>query len=135
MNDYSINFDEGEYADDHERTVNVKGRYNRDNFAANRQFSSVEKTKNALNSGIQLWDVPCIRETYAEDNDTEEDEEDEELEAGGEKSKLLDMLSKMLTDRRATLKDLRKGFVFFMDQEKKDIKRHIAIQRAQKLHS
>ena len=74
MNDYSINFDEEEYADDHERTVNVKGRYNRDNFAANRQFSSVEKTKNALNSGIQLWDVPCIRETYAEDNDTEEDE-------------------------------------------------------------
>ena len=52
MNDYSINFDEEEYADSHERTVNVKGRYNRANFAANRQFSSVEKIKNALNSGI-----------------------------------------------------------------------------------
>ena len=93
MNDYSINFDEEEYADNHERTCNVKGRYNRANFTANRQFSSVEKIKNSLNAGIQLWDVPCIRETYAEDNDTEEDEDDEELESNGESSKLLDMLS------------------------------------------
>ena len=86
----------------------------------------MEKIKSSLNSGIQLWDVPCIRETYTEDNDTEEEDEDDE-ESGGESSKLLDMLSTMLTDRRATLKDLRKGFIFFMDQEKKDIKRHIAI--------
>ena len=136
MNDYSINFDEEEYADNHEHTVNVKGRYNRANFAANSQFSSVDKIKASLNSGTQLWDIPCIRETFIEDNDTqEEDEEDEDAEPSSESSKLLDMLSSMLTDRRATLKDIRKGFIFFIDQEKKDIKRHIAIQRAQKIQS
>jgi len=31
------------------------------------------------------------------------------------------------------MRDLRKGFVFFMDQEKKDIKRHQAIEKAMKL--
>ena len=70
MNDYTINFDEEEYAHNHDYTINVKGRYNKANFEANRQFSSVEKIKESLNSGIQLWDVPCIRETYIEDNDT-----------------------------------------------------------------
>ena len=70
MNDYTINFDEEEYAHNNDYTINVKGRYNKANFEANSQFSSVEKIKESLNSGIQLWDVPCIRETYIEDNDT-----------------------------------------------------------------
>ena len=73
----------------------------------------MDNLKNALNSGIQLWDVPCIRETYTEDNDTaDEDEEDDQIESTVESEKLLDMLSGMLTNRRATLKDLRKGFIF-----------------------
>ena len=121
MNDYSIIFDEEEYAGSHENTVNVTGRFDRTNFAANKQYSSVEKIKTCLNSGIQLWDVPCLRETYIEDNDTEEEEEDEELEESGECTELLDMYSSVLNDGRATLKDLRKGFVFFIDQEKNDI--------------
>ena len=120
MNDYSIIFDEDEYSDNYEHTVNVKGRFNRTNFAANKQYSSVEKIKSCLNSGIQLWDVPCLRETYIEDNDTSE-EEDEELEESGECAELLDMYSSVLNDGRATIKDLRKGFVFFIDQEKNDI--------------
>ena len=95
MNDYSINFDEEEYAHNNDYTINVKGRYNKANYEANSQFSSVEKIKESLNSGIQLWDVPCIRETYIEDNDTQEedDEEDENTEASAESTKLLDMLS------------------------------------------
>jgi len=32
MNDYSICFDEAEYAGDRTRTINVKGRYNKQNF-------------------------------------------------------------------------------------------------------
>ena len=121
MNDYSIIFDEDEYSDNHEHTVNVKGRFNRSNFTANKQYSSVEKVKACLNTGIQLWDVPFVRETFTEDNDTEEEEEDEELESSGECNQILDMFSSVLTDRRATIKDLRKGFVFFIDQEKNDI--------------
>lgn len=83
--------------------------------------------KDALAAGIQLWDVPCIRETYTEDNDTEEDEESSDEEEKKEHSKMLETLSTMLTDRKATMKDFKKGFVFFMDQEKLDLKRHIAV--------
>ena len=75
--------------------------------------------------GIQLWDVPTIREPCTEDNDTEEEEEDEEETKSH--SRELEMLNSMLTDRKATIKDLRKGFSFFMDQEKKDLKRHVAV--------
>ena len=78
MNDYTICFDEADYADDRERTINVKGRYNKDNFESNKQFTSIPRIKDSLQSGMQLWDVPCIREAYNEDNDTEEESEDEE---------------------------------------------------------
>ena len=43
---------------------------------------------------------------------------------------MLDVLSSMLTDRRATMKDLRKGFIFFIDQEKKEIKKLMAMSKA-----
>lgn len=75
--------------------------------------------------------MPCVREAYAEDNDTEEESEDEE--EAKERSLELEMLSSLLTDRKATMKDLRKGFGFFMDAEKKDLKRHIAVQKAHRL--
>ena len=62
---------------------------------------------------MTLWDVPCIREQYIEDNDTEEESEDEEENKTHHRE--LEFLSTMLTDRKATVKDLRKGFCFFMD--------------------
>ena len=125
MNDYSICFDDADWQGDHVKTVNVKGRFNQLNFEANKKFTSIQKIKESLDLGVQLWDVPCIREFYTEDNDTEEESSDEE--EAKEQAKTLDMLSSMLTDRKATLRDLKKGFVFFMDSEKKDIKRHIAV--------
>lgn len=39
----------------------------------------------------------------------------------------------MLKDEKAKMKDLRKGFVFFMEQEKADLKRHAKVMRAAKL--
>ena len=35
MNDYSINFDEDDYENNHEHTINVKGRFNRANYEIN----------------------------------------------------------------------------------------------------
>ena len=128
MNDYSLNFEPGDYEGDEFRTKNVTGRYSRRNYLSNQQFSSVEKIKAALNAGIQLWDVPCIRDHFTEDNDTEDEDSDSEEEQKGD----LDNLNALLTDRRANMKDLKKGFVFFMDQEKKDIKRFIQIEMAHK---
>ena len=78
MNDYSINFDEEQYVNDHVRSKNVKGRYNKANFEANRQFSAIDKIKAALASGIPTWDLPCVRDTFTEDNDTEEENEDDD---------------------------------------------------------
>ena len=82
MNDYSINFHADAYEGDETRTKNVKGRYSKKNYAANKQFEDVIMIKSALNCGIQLWDVPTIREFYDEDNDTSEEESEEEEEKG-----------------------------------------------------
>ena len=120
MNDYSVCFELSEYEGDEARTKNVKGRFSRRNYFSNQQFGSIEKFKAALNAGIQLWDVPCIRDQYTEDNDTEEDSDSKEKQKGD-----LDNFNALLKDRRATMKYLKKGFVFFMDQEKKDIKSFI----------
>ena len=54
MNDYSINFEPSQYSDDapNNAAINVKGRFNRENYAANRQFASTEKIKQCLATGI-----------------------------------------------------------------------------------
>lgn len=70
--------------------------------------------------------MPCLRDLYEEDNDTEEEESEEEDKAS------IDTLSELLMDRKATMRDLKKGFVFFMEQEKKDIKRFIHLEKAEK---
>ena len=133
MNDYTVCFDESEYNGSERLTKNIKGYYNKANYEANKQFTEVEKIKAAIAQGIQLWDVPCIRETYTEDNDTEESSESEEEEEQKDSSAELIKLHQMMKYRKAKMKDLRKGFVFFMDQEKTDMKRHAAVQRALKL--
>ena len=51
-----------------------------------------------------------MRDKFTEDNDTDDESSDEEEEKGQ-----LHHLNAMLTDRRATMRDLKKGFVFFMD--------------------
>ena len=45
---------------------------------------------------------------------------------------MLDALSSFM-DRRATMGDLRKGFVFFMVEERKEIKKLVAMSKARKL--
>ena len=47
---------------------------------------------------------------------------------------MLDHLSSMLTDRPATMRDLKKGFLFFLEQEKKEIKKLVAMTNARKIH-
>lgn len=48
MNDYSLNFSEDEYIGDPTLTLNVKGRFSKSNFEANRKFTCNEKIKAAL---------------------------------------------------------------------------------------
>ena len=45
MNDYSVCYDNDEYEGDASKTLNVKGRYSKANYEANKQFTSVEKIK------------------------------------------------------------------------------------------
>lgn len=68
--------------------------------------------KNALEAGIQLWDVPCIRDSYDEDNNTEEDESSEEEET---KEAAVDKMGQMLKNKLTMMKNLKKGFVYFME--------------------
>ena len=67
-----------------------------------------------MSQGIQLWDVPCIRDKFDEDNDTDENESEED-EEDDQQTKLLKMMSSLLHSRKANINDLKKGFVFFMD--------------------
>ena len=73
MNDFSLNYDQDEYQNDTDKTKRVKGYFNKANYESNKKFQSVEQIKEGLASGIQIWDVPCIRDQYIEDNDTEEE--------------------------------------------------------------
>ena len=45
MNDYSICFDESMYLDSSIKTKNVKGRFSKENYEMNQQFTSIAKFK------------------------------------------------------------------------------------------
>ena len=69
MNDYSFMFadelkrlqvDNSKTSQDIIR--NIKGRYIKENFEANKRFTSVDSFKVAIEKGIQLWDIACIRD-------------------------------------------------------------------------
>jgi hypothetical protein len=51
MNDYSIVFEESEITTEKAR-LNVKGRFLRENFEANKQFTSTERIRSLLTSGV-----------------------------------------------------------------------------------
>ena len=71
MNDYSICFDESMYLDSSIKTKNVKGRFSKENYEMNKQFASIKKLKQSIEEGMPLWDVPCMRDNFAEDNNTD----------------------------------------------------------------
>ena len=71
-----------------------------------------------------MWDIACIRDREDEDNDTDEEGGSSDEEDGqSQQAKLLNMMSSLLHSRKANINDLKKGFVFFMEQEKKELKR------------
>ena len=131
MNDYTINFSPEQYEDDPVAKFNVKGRHNRANFNANLQFESIQSVKEYMATGVKIWDVPCIKDFYKEDNDTEEEDEGTEEELK-ENAPMLDALSTFIKDRRANMSDMHKGFIFFIEQEKLEIKRAKAAFKARK---
>ena len=133
MNDYSINFTPEQYEGDPIATANVQGRYNQANFIANRQLLSLESIKQYLAAGVSIWDVPCTKDFYIEDNQEEEDADEEDEEEMKENSQLLEALSTFLTDRQANMGDLRKRIVFFLDREKKEIKKAKASLKARQM--
>jgi len=131
MNDFSIAFDEKDYIGDEHMTKNVKGRFNRANYEANKQFASVKKIKEALAVNIQIWDVPCIREAYTEDNDTDEDEEEAEGDKDIKKYFLLQKLvESMGVQSKAISRSFKKGVVSFMEEERRALRRHQVINEA-----
>ena len=70
MNNYQVNYPE------HPNSNNVKitGSFNKANYETNKRFSAVSTLKAELAAGTQLWDLPCIRDNFKEDNDTEEED-------------------------------------------------------------
>ena len=53
MNDYSINYaSDGAWKNSEIKTLNVKGRFNAENYEANKQFTSIEYIKNRISAGI-----------------------------------------------------------------------------------
>ena len=123
MNDYSIAFDDSE-AQDEKQLLNIKGRFLKENFEANKKFTSSESFRDQLARGIQLWDIAVMKDTFDEDNDTSESEEESDDDEQSEKmKKLLSMMSQLMNGKKASVKTLKKGFVFFMDQEKEELER------------
>ena len=124
MNDYSISYADEEYKDDPNHTLNVKGRFSKTNYEANKQFTSIDKIKESLEApNIQLWDVPCIREKYREDNDSEE--EDNYTPLSYKDFDKLNSNGPLVKDLKTQYKLKKRGFMYLIDKEKSELKRKV----------
>lgn len=70
MNNYQVNYPEHPNSDN----IKITGSFNKANYETNKRFSAVSTLKAELAAGTQLWDLPCIRDNFKEDNDTEEED-------------------------------------------------------------
>ena len=133
INDYSINFTPEQYEGDPVATANVKGRLNKANFVANRQSESLESIKEYLASGVSIWDVPCVRDFYIEAKNKQVEYEEESDEEIKENAQVLETLSTSLTDTNSNLNYLHKDFSFFIEEEKKEIKKAKILAKARQM--
>ena len=102
MNDYSIVFKEeleqmaGNSAENTvEKQLNIRGRFIREHYESNQQFSDLDKIKEAIESNENLWDVPRLKEgcEYAKEMDSAESDDNEtEEEASAAREKIEEMM-------------------------------------------
>lgn len=105
MNDFGLVFTEEEK----QACADIKGRFNRQNFEHNLKYSSLDEYKRQSESK-QIWEIPFMRDTFDEDNDTEEEESsdsDEEAKIDGMVDALKDLLSG--DGSKKLLKQIAKG--------------------------
>ena len=111
-----------------ERSVqewNVRGRFIRENYEANLQYQSLNSFKKMIEDGVQLWDVPRLIEKWEEKHENKEDgtvceEEDDEEEEEMEE-RITNMMGKLMT-LELDIEELAKGFEYFADKEKKEVR-------------
>ena len=65
--------------------------------------------------------MPCIRDTYTEDNDTEEDSEEDEEDDEETEENVRRLNSLRLVDNNTSLNQLRRGWLYLMKKEKNDL--------------
>lgn len=67
--------------EDERHLLNVKGRSNMVNFKANqKRYTNTDTFADQMKLGIRLWDIPCIKRHYTQDNDDSSEEESDEEE-------------------------------------------------------
>jgi len=83
MNDYSAIYKKHNWseADIKAKELNITGRFNRKLFQEHQEALSVASVRSNLETaGKHIWETAFYMDSYAEDNDTSEDEEVEEEE-------------------------------------------------------
>ena len=78
-----------------EKQLNIRGRFIREHYESNRQFSDLDKIKEAIVSTENLWDVPRLKEgcEYAKEMDSAESDDNEtEEETNAAREKIEEMM-------------------------------------------
>jgi hypothetical protein len=97
---------------------NIHGHFDREKYIFNSTTTNLDTWKHMMESmDSEIWDVPFIRDTYDEDNDTAESSSDEE----NPQNTMMAMLQGLLTKNRGekTQSKMKKGLSFFIKEEKK----------------
>ena len=132
MNNYSILFQQellelaknasGKSVD---MQLNIRGRFIKEHYEANLQFSEYDSLKKAIESTENLWDVPRLKEHWerTKEFDPVESDDDEEEEFSEEMDRIGQMLGQdVLEQTKLNVSEIKKGFAHFVRIQKKRIK-------------
>ena len=105
--------------------LNIRGRFIKEHYEANLQFSEYDSLKKAIESTENLWDVPRLKEYWerTKEFDPVESDDDEEEEFQEEIDRIGQMLGQdVLEQTKLNVSELKKGFAHFVRIQKKRIK-------------
>ena len=105
--------------------LNIRGRFIKEHYEANLQFSEYDSLKKAIEDSLFLWDVPRLKEYWerTKEFDPVESDDDEEEEFQEEIDRIGQMLGQdVLEQTKLNVSELKKGFAHFVRIQKKRIK-------------
>ena len=101
--------------------MNIKGRFIRENYLENLKYQSFTYFQELIDQGVNLWDIPRLKEQWEKDEpdsfeESEESEDEEETTTA-----ISNMMGELMPQFGLKVDELAEGFKALVEKEEREI--------------